>query len=397
VATGPISANAQASSATGQATATASAEVSGITLFGGEVSIGQVVARVNVSATSGKGSGDISGSYVSGLTVNGTAVDVGGGSAALGDWGTASGPSGGASAITNGYRGSVTGLTITLSADHGGMPAGTTIQIGYAEASAVAERPPPPPPPPPVVAPPPPPANLPPPPPPSIVLPAPTNIKVKIGKSGYVFPVYGPASFGNTFQAARASTGWHHGEDIFAPFGAPILAVADGEVFSVGWNDVGGNRLWLQDRKGNQFYYAHLSAFSPLAVNGAQVKAGDVLGFVGNTGDAESTPPHLHFEIHPAELLSQGYDGVVAPYEYLIAWQRLENVNIVAGRLGLSVARISSAPPPGAYLLSSSDVSTSRGLGTGALRRALARALEAQERLGDGAPAAAAVPPASAP
>ena len=61
---------------------------------------------------------------------------------------------------------------------------------------------------------------------------------------GYVFPVYGPASFGDTFGAPRGdvSGGWHHGEDIFAPLGTPLLAVADGTVFSVGWNDIGGWR-----------------------------------------------------------------------------------------------------------------------------------------------------------
>jgi len=72
--------------------------------------------------------------------------------------------------------------------------------------------------------------------------------------------------------------------------GTPILAVADGTVFSVGWNTLGGNRLWLRDKDGNTFYYAHLSAYSPLAVNGLRVKAGAVLGFVGNTGDAITTP-----------------------------------------------------------------------------------------------------------
>jgi murein DD-endopeptidase MepM/ murein hydrolase activator NlpD len=65
--------------------------------------------------------------------------------------------------------------------------------------------------------------------------------------------------------------------------------------FSVGWNDVGGNRLWLRDSQGNEFYYAHLSAFSPLAKNGRHVKAGEVVGFVGNTGDAQghAAPPAL--------------------------------------------------------------------------------------------------------
>ena len=110
-----------------------------------------------------------------------------------------------------------------------------------------------------------------------------------------------------------SSGGWHHGDDIFAPLGAPVLACASGMVFSVGWNAIGGNRLWLRDGQGNLFYYAHLSAFTPLAINGNKVNAGDVLGFVGNTGDAQGTPSHLHFEIHPVGLLGLGYDGVVNP------------------------------------------------------------------------------------
>ena len=129
----------------------------------------------------------------------------------------------------------------------------------------------------------------------SVFRPPPTDVSAPLSPAGYVFPVYGPSSFTDTFGAARAGVGWHHGEDIFAPLGAPLLAVADGTVFSVGWNDLGGYRLWLRDRQGNQFYYAHLSAFSPLAVDGNEVKAGAVIGFVGNTGDAQThaVPPAL--------------------------------------------------------------------------------------------------------
>ena len=60
----------------------------------------------------------------------------------------------------------------------------------------------------------------------------------KLASGGYVFPVYGPASHGDSFGAPRGAYvgGWHHGEDIFAPLGTPLLAVADGTVFSVGWN-----------------------------------------------------------------------------------------------------------------------------------------------------------------
>ena len=211
------------------------------------------------------------------------------------------------------------------------------------------------------------------------VLAPPPGITPRLTAGGYVFPVYGPAAFVDTFGAPRATVPWHHGTDIFAPAGAPVLAVAAGTVFSVGWNDVGGNRLWLRDREGNEFYYAHLSAFSPLAVNGAKVDAGVVLGFVGNTGDAAGTPPHLHFEIHPVSLLSLGYDGAVNPTGYLRSWQRLQDLpfgfrGLAAGlRLPPGVRVSDSAVPrPGAVLLAASDISSASGLEPGSLARALA-------------------------
>ena len=141
-----------------------------------------------------------------------------------------------------------------------------------------------------------------------------------VSGGGYVFPVTGQASFSDDFRAPRSTT-WHHGIDIFADHGTPLLAVADGSLFNVGWNDIGGNRLWLRDSAGNEFYYAHLAGFSPLARDGATVRAGDVIGFVGDSGDAAGTPAHLHFEMHPPELRHLGYDGVVNPYPYLVAWK----------------------------------------------------------------------------
>jgi murein DD-endopeptidase MepM/ murein hydrolase activator NlpD len=207
------------------------------------------------------------------------------------------------------------------------------------------------------------------------LLPVPEGLDVRLTSGGYVFPIYGPVGFSDTFGAGRATTGWHHGEDIFAPLGAPVLAVTDGTVFSVGWNDVGGLRVWLRDRDGNEFYYAHLSAFSQLAVNGNQVEAGDVLGFVGNTGDAEHTPYHLHFEIHPSSLLHKGYDGVTNPYRYLVAWQRLSDVAItgVAG-WAAPIPPGAKAPRPGAILLQVTDISRANGLDPASLRRAMREA-----------------------
>ena len=203
-----------------------------------------------------------------------------------------------------------------------------------------------------------------------VVPPAPPQaVTPVLGGGPYVFPVYGPVSFVDTFGSARADVSWHHGDDIFAPLGSPILAVADGTLFSVGWNRIGGNRVWLRDRVGNYFYYAHLAAFSTLAVDGAKVRAGDVIGFVGNTGDAAGTPYHLHFEIHPVSLLSLGYDGAVNPSSYLQRWQRARDLE-AAAPAGIGWSR-RAAPAAGAILLASADISSADGLDPGSLHRAL--------------------------
>ena len=350
-------------------TATGSASVRSVSLFGGEITVDGVFMRASARASGSGASGDLSASSLSNLVVLGEPVQAGqNGRVALGDWGYA---------ITletavvrkqgslRGHRGFVTGLHVVLTAAHGGLPAGTEIMVGYAEAAASAPRPKPAPPPPPPPPPPVQPSNEPVPPStpqaPSSVRPPPPNVTPKLTAAGYVFPIYGPASTSDSFGAPRTTT-WHHGVDIFAPLGAPLLAVADGTLFRVGWNDVGGNRLWLRDGAGNEFYYAHLSAFSPLAQEGAQVKAGDVIGFVGTTGDAAGTPPHLHFEIHPRELLWMGYDGAIDPYPYLTAWLRLDDLAFGSWDPGPG-----PAPKVGAVLLQADDISSLSGLGDGSL------------------------------
>ncbi len=153
----------------------------------------------------------------------------------------------------------------------------------------------------------------------------------------YVFPVLGDVSFIDDYGAPRAGTGWHHGNDLFAATGTPLVAVADGTLSRVGVNTLGGNRLWLTDDAGNAFYYAHLSAYAPAAVEGARVRAGQVIGFVGNTGQAITTPPHLHFEIHP------NAGDSVNPYPFLVAWQRGGDIP-----RAFTQATVSAAPAPAA-------------------------------------------------
>ena len=200
------------------------------------------------------------------------------------------------------------------------------------------------------------------------------EVTARLSSGGYVFPVYGTASFGDSFGGPRPDVagGWHHGEDIFAAKGTPLLAVADGTLHTIGFNRLGGYRLWLRDTQGNEFYYAHLSAYSPLAVEGRSVKAGDVIGFVGDTGDADGGAPHLHFEIHPASMAGLGYDGVVAPYAILLAWRRADDISFSAGRIYVPTGPGSTTlPPPGAVLLEADDIASTSGLVPGALERVL--------------------------
>ena len=154
----------------------------------------------------------------------------------------------------------------------------------------------------------------------------PLTLTPPLGLQHYVFPVAGPASFGDSYGAARSDVSWHHGDDIFAPLGTPVVAVSDGTLNRVGWERLGGWRLWVRDRLANEFYYAHLSGYTGTALRGTRVRAGQVLGFIGDTGDAFGTPFHLHFEIHPRSLLSLRYDGAVDPTTYLQHWQRLSHV-----------------------------------------------------------------------
>ena len=181
---------------------------------------------------------------------------------------------------------------------------------------------------------------------------APLTSHPRLTAGPYVFPVYGANSYGDTYGAFRSDENFHHGDDIFGSPGQPLLAVSDGTLFGVGWNRTGGFRLWLQDAQGNEFYYAHLSAYSLLAVNGAHVKAGQIVGLMGQTGDAEGTPTHLHFEIHPVSLLHLGYDGAVDPTAYLDGWVRAKAVPFpLIGTWTPTIPGTNRPPLPGAFLL----------------------------------------------
>ena len=133
------------------------------------------------------------------------------------------------------------------------------------------------------------------------------------------FPVSGRAAaaiesrFGAQRDAGRRS---HEGVDIFAPRGTPVVAAAPGVATRVGTNRLGGNVVFVSDRlREEAHYYAHLD--TQLVAEGVSVRAGDTLGLVGNTGNARSTPPHLHFGIY-ARGGGRGR-GAIDPFPYLAA------------------------------------------------------------------------------
>jgi murein DD-endopeptidase MepM/ murein hydrolase activator NlpD len=375
----------------GSAAATQSfSEAIVVSLFNGEIVAGKITASVSAGASERSAGAKADASAVQGLRVLGRDLPSAPASTSLEDWGSLTVLASDIGSREGGppaAQASMTVLRVRLSADHGGLPAGSEIVIGNAKAVSVADltkpvrpvqpgespdrpltpdggptRP-----------------RAPEPDVGGEVAGGPVKVApevaARLSSGGYVFPVYGTASFGDSFGAPRPNIpgGWHHGEDIFAVQGTPLLAVADGTLHTIGFTKIGGYRIWLRDTQGNEFYYAHLSAYSPLAVEGRSVQAGDVIGFVGDTGDAEGGTPHLHFEIHPAAMAGLGYDGVVAPYSILLAWRRADDISFSAGRIYVpSGPGAASLPQPGAVLLEADDIASTSGLVPGALEKALA-------------------------
>ncbi|WP_121665908.1 M23 family metallopeptidase [Mesonia aquimarina] len=119
-------------------------------------------------------------------------------------------------------------------------------------------------------------------------------------KPTYYFPVAGKGNsaiqsfWGNTRDGGKRS---HEGIDIFAKRGTPVVAATKGRISRTGNRGLGGKQVWLREGLfGNSLYYAHLDSI--IAKSGAKVNVGDTLGLVGNTGNAKTTPPHLHFGIY---------------------------------------------------------------------------------------------------
>jgi murein DD-endopeptidase MepM/ murein hydrolase activator NlpD len=112
-------------------------------------------------------------------------------------------------------------------------------------------------------------------------------------------PVEGisPEKVPDTYYQARDGVRVHLAQDILAPRGTPILAVMDGKILRMSQNTLGGITVYASDPEGNYvFYYAHLDHYSDAVTVGLEVKQGDVIGFVGTSGNAPPDTPHLHFQ-----------------------------------------------------------------------------------------------------
>jgi murein DD-endopeptidase MepM/ murein hydrolase activator NlpD len=118
-----------------------------------------------------------------------------------------------------------------------------------------------------------------------------------------------PYSYVDTWGAARSGGRSHQGTDVMAPHGARVLATVNGVVSRESSSTNGGIQLYLQGDNGVEYFYAHLSGYAVGA--GTRVRAGQLVAYNGQTGNARFTAPHVHFEVHP------GGGSPVNPYPYL--------------------------------------------------------------------------------
>ena len=153
------------------------------------------------------------------------------------------------------------------------------------------------------------------------VIPAELPAAAAAASSGLLIPVQGvkAASLMNTYDQARGQGRKHDAIDIMAPRGTPVLAVADGVVMKLFQSERGGITLYeLAPDRRTIYYYAHLDRYAPGIGEGQALRRGQVLGYVGNTGDAGPGNYHLHFEVSTTTDPARYWGGIPEnPYPLL--------------------------------------------------------------------------------
>ncbi len=125
---------------------------------------------------------------------------------------------------------------------------------------------------------------------------------------GMACPVDGFSTFTDTWGAPRSGGRSHQGVDMLAARGTPTVAIEAGTIRRMGNGGLGGITIWLTGSTGDEYYYAHLDDWAPGLSVGQSVAAGELIGYVGSTGNASYAVPHLHFEFHP------GGGSAINPY-----------------------------------------------------------------------------------
>ena len=126
-------------------------------------------------------------------------------------------------------------------------------------------------------------------------------------------PVLGayPADVPNSFVAGRSNGRRHNAADILAPRGTPVLSADDGVIRRLSSNTLGGITIYATDPDERfVYYYAHLDGYAPDLHVDQRVRRGDVLGYVGTTGNAPANVPHLHFQLMRLLDRDRLWDGV---------------------------------------------------------------------------------------
>jgi len=114
-----------------------------------------------------------------------------------------------------------------------------------------------------------------------------------------VMPLQVPKNqIANTWHAQRGANRLHEGQDIFAPRGTPTYSATRGYIYNIGQNGLGGQTVSVIGAGGRVYYYAHFDSYAPGISEGDYVTPQTVLGYVGTTGNAQGTPPHLHFGVY---------------------------------------------------------------------------------------------------